>query len=238
MIPAPPGERMLRALAIKGIPAGAKVVLAVLAYHDGPGGCFPSAETIAAEAGMSRRNVFAHMNTLEKRGLVLRLHQRHSNRYVLNSERIKAGVTVQPTAPRQDGSQCSLLHPAQDGSQCSPLHPDRVQPTSHVRVQPTSPEPERNRKKGREDTPKAPLKGGCSPCVAVDSPTIRRELPQTRLGFRDGLIGRRQFIELRDYWVAQGGDLLAMLADNPEGAREAAGLWRRSKGYGPEADEA
>ena len=218
MTPAPPGERMLAVLGWPGLTDAEKVVVAILAYHDGAQGAYPSVALLERETGLSRAMVFRRLKRLQGKGAISRRKTRTVNVYTIHygAKLSQHGDTAMPS----QHSDTAGLSQNEDLA-VSESTPSCLNMVRHRR--------EENRKEeGKKYTPQAPLKGGLTP----------RELPQTRLGFRDGLIGRRQFIEARDYWADQGGDLLAMLAADPEGARKAAGLWRRSKGYGPEADEA
>ena len=77
----PPGERMLRCLGIPGLTYRERVVLAALAYHDGPGGAYPSLQTLADECGMSRSRASETVGALCAKGRLIRQRWHTTNRY-------------------------------------------------------------------------------------------------------------------------------------------------------------
>lgn len=79
----PSGERMLRCLGIPGLTYRERVVLAALAYHDGPGGAYPSLQTLADECGMSRSRASEAVGALCAKGRLIRQRWRTTNRYLL-----------------------------------------------------------------------------------------------------------------------------------------------------------
>ena len=79
----PPAERMLRCLGMSGVTPTERIVLAVLAYHDGPGGARPAAERIGELARISRSRVFEVLGDLESKGRIRRKQWRGANRYTI-----------------------------------------------------------------------------------------------------------------------------------------------------------
>ena len=59
---------MLACLSMRDLTHREARVLACVAYHDGPGGAFPSLERIAEEAGMLRGRVVETLATLRRKG--------------------------------------------------------------------------------------------------------------------------------------------------------------------------
>lgn len=76
-----PGDRMLACLAIPGLTYRERVVLAALAYHDGPGGAYPSLQTLANECGMPRSRASETVGALCDKGRLIRQRWRTTNRY-------------------------------------------------------------------------------------------------------------------------------------------------------------
>ena len=76
-----PGDRMLACLAIPGLTYRERVVLAALAYHDGPGGAYPSLQTLADECGMPRSRASETVGALCDKGRLIRQRWRTTNRY-------------------------------------------------------------------------------------------------------------------------------------------------------------
>ena len=78
----PPAERMLACLSKPGLTGREARVLAVLAYHDGRGGCWPSDDTIARGAGVGPRSSVAKARQgLRRKGWLRWTHGQHVNRY-------------------------------------------------------------------------------------------------------------------------------------------------------------
>ena len=63
---------MLACYGITDLTHAEKVILSVLAYHDGAGGCYPSYDRIMALSGMSRYAVARHLKGLEEKGCISR----------------------------------------------------------------------------------------------------------------------------------------------------------------------
>ena len=79
--PAKPHERMLVCLGMEGLTQTERIVLAVIAYHDGNGGAWPKAQTIGDLARISRSRAFAVLKELGRKGRVVRKQWRGANRY-------------------------------------------------------------------------------------------------------------------------------------------------------------
>ena len=79
----PPGDRMMDVLRASSLTPMERIILAVLAYHDGPGGCYPAAATIADEAGIKRSSVFEYLNGLENKDVLVRQKWKSTNRYTI-----------------------------------------------------------------------------------------------------------------------------------------------------------
>ena len=77
-----PADRMLRCLSLPGLTGNEARVLAALAYHDGPGGCFPSDDLIVQESGLRYRgSVFKARQSLKEKRRLRWVHGRHVNEY-------------------------------------------------------------------------------------------------------------------------------------------------------------
>ena len=93
---------MLVSLGAGGLSPGQRIVLAALAYHDGPGGARPTAERIASLAGMSRSGVFVALAALERAGWIRRRQWRGASRYTVaygepfDPDTVPDGRTVSP----------------------------------------------------------------------------------------------------------------------------------------------
>ena len=79
------GERMAAVLAMKGLPHAVARVVATIAWHDGPGGAFPTVATIGARAGgMPDTTVRNHTREARRLG-VLKVHKgQRGSRYVID----------------------------------------------------------------------------------------------------------------------------------------------------------
>ena len=69
------GDRMRACLRIRGATHGERIVLATLAWYDGPGGCHPSYDALQDDTRMSRYAVARHLKALEEKGLITRKHR-------------------------------------------------------------------------------------------------------------------------------------------------------------------
>lgn len=77
-----PGDRMMRCLSFPELTGNEVRVLAALAFHDGPGGCFPSDAAIALESGVRLRgSVVAARMGLRRKGRLRWTHGEHVNTY-------------------------------------------------------------------------------------------------------------------------------------------------------------
>ena len=74
---------MLSALRMTGLTPTEKNVLAVLAWHDGPGGCRPSIERLAGLLRTNRYAVADHLNSLKKKGRVDWKRGQSTNKYTI-----------------------------------------------------------------------------------------------------------------------------------------------------------
>ena len=63
-----PGERMILCLSAPGLTDRESRVLAIIAYHDGPGGAWPSQKAIGERCGKSRSNVANIIKRLRVKG--------------------------------------------------------------------------------------------------------------------------------------------------------------------------
>ena len=72
---------MLRALGDRGVSPSERIVLAAIAYHDGPGGARPGVDRLADVTGMGRRTLFTHLASLEAKERIERRQTRGTNRY-------------------------------------------------------------------------------------------------------------------------------------------------------------
>ena len=63
---------MLYVLGMRDLTHREARVLAVLAFHDGPAGAFPSVAALASESGMHRSRVFETLAELEAKGRLVR----------------------------------------------------------------------------------------------------------------------------------------------------------------------
>ena len=75
---------MMACLKAPGLTPTERIALAVLAYHDGPGGSYISDETLGREAGIKHRSsVRKARNELRKKGWLWWKRGKHTNRYEL-----------------------------------------------------------------------------------------------------------------------------------------------------------
>ena len=78
----PPADRMLRCLRMPGLTGNEVRVLLALAYHDGPGGCWPADDTIATKSGLKHRSaVVTARNGLRRKGRLRWVHGQRVNTY-------------------------------------------------------------------------------------------------------------------------------------------------------------
>ena len=69
-----PADRMLRCLGMTDLTPSEKLVLTVVAYHDGPNGAYPSFATIADHLNIHRSSVAQYIKQIEGKGRLI--HQR------------------------------------------------------------------------------------------------------------------------------------------------------------------
>ena len=84
------GDRMLRALMIPDLTDRERIMLAALAYHDGPGGAFPGHDRLGEIVGVKRRQVINILARLRRKGRVS-WRRRDGNRREVNDYRIAFG---------------------------------------------------------------------------------------------------------------------------------------------------
>ena len=80
------GERMLAVLRMNDLTPAQSRVLGVIAYHDGPGGAWPSFKTIAGILALSRSWVSELVGQLEETGRLTRKKTQRTNRYTVHYE--------------------------------------------------------------------------------------------------------------------------------------------------------
>lgn len=69
---------MLLCFGMPGLTPVERIVLSVVAFHDGERGCFASVETLADECGgLPRRGVFRALRSLERKGRITRTRRRN-----------------------------------------------------------------------------------------------------------------------------------------------------------------
>ena len=78
------GERMLWANRLWFLNPNERTVLVAVAYSDGPGGAYPSAETLARQTGISRTAVWKALTGLIDRGILSRKRHQRSNFYTVD----------------------------------------------------------------------------------------------------------------------------------------------------------
>ena len=79
----PPGDRMLAVLGMDDLTHAERCLMAVLAWHDGDGGCFPGIPSLAYHLSTKHWNVSAHLDQLEKKGRIQRRKTQRKNEYTL-----------------------------------------------------------------------------------------------------------------------------------------------------------
>ena len=106
MKPDRPADRMMVVLAMSLFHRQARV-LAVLAFHDGPGGASPSLARIAREAGLKHRaRVAETVAELEDIGVLKRRRGKHANTYEVDYEwrpQCPGEADTEPAAPQCPG---------------------------------------------------------------------------------------------------------------------------------------
>lgn len=108
--PVPTAARMMTVMRMKGLSDKARLVLAVLANHDGAGGCYPSRALIAFEASMSPRSVDRALAECRSRGVLNSRQRRGSNVYKIDYEWTAEGRQTAPTAGEvKPGKPCQRM---------------------------------------------------------------------------------------------------------------------------------
>ena len=109
------GERMLAVVSMSDLTHAERSVLSVIAYHDGPGGAWPSFQTIADKVGLSRSRVSALVAEIERKGRLDRKKTQTTNLYKVHyvHPRKNPAVTETVTAEIVDNSE-SCRHGNQD----------------------------------------------------------------------------------------------------------------------------
>ena len=131
MKPDRPADRMMVCLKMALDHARARV-LAVLAFHDGPGGASPSAATLADGASMTRSAVFKHLAALESLGVLIRRKGKTTNSYAINYA--WPAATLSPSAGQS--TQCPLQGDSEPGErgeagrQTVPFSASRLSPSA------------------------------------------------------------------------------------------------------------
>ena len=76
-----PGDRMLACFGMRDLHPREQIVLAIVAFHDGAGGAWPSLQTIADKAGISRSWSSETIGELERKGRLERRKAQRTNNY-------------------------------------------------------------------------------------------------------------------------------------------------------------
>ena len=77
-----PGNRMMAVLAMPGLSHAQARILAVIAFHDGPGGAHPTADTIGREAGgITSRTAREHIAKMVERGVLTKRKGQRGDHY-------------------------------------------------------------------------------------------------------------------------------------------------------------
>ena len=63
---------MMRCLGMDDLTPSEQKTLAAIAYHDGPGGCYPSLDRIAELLSLTRFDIARYIKALEKKGRLRR----------------------------------------------------------------------------------------------------------------------------------------------------------------------
>lgn len=103
-------DRMMFCFRMSDLHPREQIILAILAWHDGPEGAYPSIETLCAEAGgMSRARMFDTLKSLERKGRIER--RRRRNRASL------IRVVYGPEVPENVTSQIESRSPGEHDSE-------------------------------------------------------------------------------------------------------------------------
>ena len=102
--PATPHDRMLACLGMAGLTPTERIVLAAIAYHDGPGGAFPSQSTIAAALGLSGHRVRELIAGVVDKGVLVSVKRRRTSRYRIAYGFRPAEIPPVRTIPKTGGN--------------------------------------------------------------------------------------------------------------------------------------
>ena len=136
----PTGDRMLACLGARGCTVGQRIVLAVIAYHDGAGGARPAVERISKLTGISRTSVFTALGALERMGWIRRRQWRGANRYtVAYGEPFPVPETVPLTRmvskgrkPSRQSGLKQYRQPGPEPERTGKVKPCVLDPPSHI----------------------------------------------------------------------------------------------------------
>ena len=101
----PIADRMMACFRMVDLYPREQIVIAIIAYHDGPRGAWPSLATIAREAGIARSTVADVIKSLRRKRRILVTHGRHTNRYTVVYDRTGA-VSVRENQTVRNNGQC------------------------------------------------------------------------------------------------------------------------------------
>ena len=170
------GDRMLWANGLRFLHPNERAILVALAYHDGPGGAFPSAELIATETGISRSAVWKAIAGLIDQGMVARKRRQTSNIYILSyGSTVPANRTVEPNSHRPSDRD-SHRPSDRDGGRPDDRDGNRKEGKERDRggreapaTRPTAPVPHQERESAREGAGAA--SDGLATCVSPTAAT-------------------------------------------------------------------
>ena len=105
--PRPIADRMMACFRMLDLHPREQIVLAIIAYHDGPRGAWPSLATIAREAGIARSTVADVIKSLRRKGRIFITHGRHTNHYTVAYDRpFEGAVSVRENQTVRNNGQC------------------------------------------------------------------------------------------------------------------------------------
>ena len=114
--PDKPGDRMRAALILPGATYAQRNILALLAFHDGPGGCSPRTSTLARDLRVARSTIFEHYSALEGMDILYRQQRRGASRYKLNWAAILSGNPGQLNGSKPSGNPGQFSDPIPSGN--------------------------------------------------------------------------------------------------------------------------
>ena len=116
------GDRMLWANGLRFLNPNERTVLVAVAYHDGPGGAYPSHKLLMAETGLGRSAVWKAITGLIGRGMLSRTRRQGSNLYAVDYiSTVPTARTLEPNFHSPDGPD---PHRPDDPDSGSPDGPD------------------------------------------------------------------------------------------------------------------